>query len=104
MSPIHAPKLVKTARLNRFDPVAQTRRADTVRRQAAARQAWNPTEKPGWLDERFYREQVQPRLMSIQLPKIKFALSVSEPYALKIRSGKCVPHPRHWLSLAGLVR
>ncbi len=93
----------KPARLNRFDSVAQARRADTQRRQAAALKAWNPTRKPNWLDENFYREQIQPRLSDAKVPSIQTALSVSEPYALRIRSGTCVPHPRHWLTLARLA-
>ena len=31
------------------------------------------------------------------------ALPVLEPYALKIRNGQCIPHLRHWVSLARLV-
>lgn len=42
-------------------------------------------------------------LIGIMVPKIMSALSVSEPYALRIRGGGCVPHPRHWLTLARLV-
>src|SRR5271167_2801396 len=103
LSPSNKPKLVKAARLNRFDPVAQARRADTVRRQAAARQAWNPTEKPDWLDERFYREQVQPRLLAVEVASVQSALSISRPYALRIRGAQCTPHPRHWGTLASLV-
>jgi hypothetical protein len=29
-------------------------------------------------------------------------VGLSEPYVLRIRSGKCVPHPRHWTTLARL--
>jgi CRISPR-associated protein Cas1 len=94
------PKLV---RLDRFDPVAQSRRAESQRRQAAARREWNPTEKPDWLDEQFYCKQIKPRLRAIQVLPIQCALSVSEPYALSIRCGKRIPHPRHWLTLARLV-
>jgi CRISPR-associated endonuclease Cas1 len=93
----------KPSRLSRYDPVAQARRADTQRRQAAVLKVWNPSEKPAWLDERFYRERIQPRLQTVQVHKIHAALSVSEPYAVRIRSGQCIPHPRHWLNLAGLV-
>jgi CRISPR-associated endonuclease Cas1 len=102
-SPTAIQTIPRPTRLHRFDPVAQARRADTVRRQAAARQVWNPTEKPEWLDDRFYREQVQPRLSVAKVLSIQTALSVSEPYALRIRAGRCVPHPRHWLALARLA-
>ena len=88
------------ARLDRFDPIAQTRRADTQRRQNTARKAWRPSGKPIWLDERFYREQIQPRLAAITVPTIAATLSVSEPYVTRIRAGRCIPHPRHWMPLA----
>lgn len=97
------PIIPKAARLDRFDPVAQSRRAESQRRQVAAQRAWNPKEKPDWLDEQTYKDRVQPRLPSIVLPKIMSALSVSEPYASKIRGGHCVPHPRHWRTLATLA-
>jgi CRISPR-associated endonuclease Cas1 len=99
-SPFTVAKLV---RLKRFDPVAQSRRAESQRRQAAAQGAWNPTEKPVWLDEKTYIERVQPRLTQIIIPRIMSALSISEPYALRIRGGRCIPHPRHWLTLARLA-
>jgi CRISPR-associated endonuclease Cas1 len=97
------PIIPKLARLDRFDPVAQSRRAESQLRQVAAQRAWNPTEKPDWLDEKTYRDRVQPRLTRIVLPKIMSALSISEPYASRIRGGHCVPHPRHWQTLATLV-
>jgi CRISPR-associated endonuclease Cas1 len=93
----------KLGRLERFDPVAQSRRAESQWRQAAARKSWDRSEKPDWLDEKTYKKRVQPHLAAIIVPKIMFALSVSEPYALKIRAGRCIPHPRHWLKLAELA-
>jgi hypothetical protein len=55
------------------------------------------------LDDRAYSEKVQPLLAGITVPTIMMALSVSEPYALRIRGGRCIPHPRHWLPLAELT-
>lgn len=97
------PIIPKQFRLDRFDRVAQSRRAESQRRQVAAQRAWNPTEKPDWLDEKTYIDKVQPRLPFIALPKIMSALSISEAYASRIRGGRCVPHPRHWKTLATLV-
>jgi hypothetical protein len=94
----------KPVRLKAYDPIAQARRADTQRRQAAALKAWRRSDIPEWLDEKFYREQVQPRLRVIPYLSVQSALSVSEAYALRIRGGKCVPHPRHWLILSRLVQ
>ena len=99
-NPLIAPKFV---RLNAHDPVAQARRAATQRQLAAVLKAWNENDKPDWLDEKFFRDQIQPRLLSIQSSKIQSALSISDAYALRIRAGRCIPHPRHWLNLARLV-
>jgi CRISPR-associated endonuclease Cas1 len=98
--------LAKAAKLGRVATVshkAQARRAGTQRRQAAALKAWNPADKPDWLDEKTYSELIKPRLVGITVPTIVSALAVSEPYATNIRAGRCVPHPRHWLNLARLV-
>ena len=93
----------KLGRLATHKPQAQARRSETQRRQNAARKAWNPAEKPNWLDEQAYREKIIPRLSGVGVPTIMRAVAVSEPYALRIRGGRCVPHPRHWPTLAGLV-
>src|SRR5262249_23313957 len=99
-NPLLAPKLI---RLSAHDPVAQARRANTQRQQAAARKAWKPTDRPEWLDEKFFTKEIQPRLQTIQASTIQSALFVSGPYALRIRGGECVPHARHWVVLARLV-
>ncbi len=92
----------KIGRQNTHKPDAQMSRAKTQRRQNAARKAWSPEDQPLGINEKFYREQVQPRLRTIQVPIIQSNISVSEPYALRIRGGKCLPHPRHWAILARL--
>lgn len=93
----------KVIRLNARDPIAQARRTESQMRQAAALKAWNPTEKPNWLDEKFYREKIQPRLAGVAIPTLVSALAVSVPYAANIRASRCIPHPRHWFILANLV-
>jgi CRISPR-associated endonuclease Cas1 len=93
-------KASRIGRQSTHSPQAQARRSETQCRQNAARKSWNPASNPEWLTERFYREQIQRRLSQIQVPIIQSALSVSEPYALRIRNGQCIPHPRHWKTLA----
>jgi CRISPR-associated endonuclease Cas1 len=95
--------MLKPVRLCAQDTKAQSRRASTQRKQAAAIQAWKSNGKPDWLDERFYLKQIQPRLAGIGTREIITALTVSKPYANNIRAGQCVPHPRHWLMLARLT-
>ena len=68
------PIIPKLARLERFDPVAQSRRAESQRRQAAARKIWNSAEKPDWLDEKIYSKKILPRLVTISVPTIRAAL------------------------------
>jgi CRISPR-associated endonuclease Cas1 len=96
-------KASKLGRLNTHTPTAQARRSATKKRQDAASKVWRPTDKPLWLDRKFYDERVMPSLLPIEVPVIQRALSISEPYALRIRAGKCVPHPRHWLGLARIA-
>jgi hypothetical protein len=93
----------KTGRILGQSKQAQARRAETQRRHEAAKRAWNATDQPSWLDEFVYREKVLPRLVEVTVRKIASVLAVSIPYASGIRSGKRIPHPRHWLALAGIV-
>jgi len=77
------------------DPIAQARRADSQRRQSKALKAWNPINMPTWLDEKFYRTEIQPRLITIDATKIQNRLSVSKLDALRIRASKCISYPRY---------
>jgi hypothetical protein len=97
-------KAAKLGRMATHKPEAQARRAETQRRQNAALKAWNSADKPNWLDETVFKEEIQPLLLSFTVPTIMAVLAVSEPYALRIRGGQCVPHPRHWLALARLAK
>jgi hypothetical protein len=93
----------KLGRLATHKPEAQARRGDTQRRQAAALKAWNPKDKPDWLDEVAYKSRVHPKLANCSISTIAMTLGVSLPYASDIRAGRNRPHPRHWLNLAQLV-
>jgi hypothetical protein len=96
-------KAAKLGRMATHSPEAQARRSETQRRQNAARNSWNPASNPVWLSEQFYKDHIQGQLRLVQVPVIQRALSVSEPYSLRIRSGRCILHPRHWLKLSQLV-
>jgi len=92
----------KLGRLETHKPQAQARRSETQRRQQAARKIWKSESLPDWFNEKFYRDQIQRRISKIQVRTIQIELSVSEPYALRIRGGACIPHPWHWQKLAVL--
>jgi len=95
--------LINAAKLGRVathTPKAEALRAATMLRQEAAKREWKPSDLPEWLNEKVYREKIQPRLTASTVSAIASALEVSKPYATDIRAGKRVPHPRHWLTLA----
>lgn len=98
--------LINAAKLGRVathTPKAEARRAATMQRQEAAKQAWKPSDLPEWLNEKTYREKIQPRLAAFTVAAIASALGISKPYATDIRAGKRMPHPRHWEKLAQRV-
>jgi hypothetical protein len=73
------------------------------KRQREARRGFLPSSLPAWLTQESYRETVFPRLAGITVPTLARTLSVSEPYAAKVRKGQFIPHPMHWLALAQLA-
>jgi hypothetical protein len=83
-------------------PEAQLNRANTQRQNALAQHAWNPSDQPAWLTEKFYSEKIQPLLASLSASAIARQISVSRWYAGRIREGYR-PHPRHFQSLAELA-
>ena len=76
---------------------------ESRRRHAPAIRAWKPSDKPEWLNEETYRREIQPKLAPVTVPAIRKALGISKVYATNIRTGKRLPHPRHWQRLAQLV-
>ncbi len=82
---------------------AQARRSNTQRQHALAKSAWLPSSLPVWLNEETYLRKVQPLLAGLTNKAVASALGSSKPYASAIRSGRRVPHPRHWQALSQLV-
>lgn len=98
--------MIKATRIGRttaHSPEARARQAEKQRRNQAALKRWNPTQQPDWLTEKYYREEIQPRLARIIVSAIASSLGWSQPYAAEIRKGRQRPHPRHWMVLARLV-
>ena len=99
-------RLINAAKLGRIathSPKAEALRGATQSRQRAAERAWDPADLPEWLTEDVYREKILPQLATVTVRTVMEALQVSKPYATNIRSGKRVPHPRHWETLSRLV-
>ena len=98
--------LVKGAQRGRVigqGALAQSRRAETQRVQATARAGWHPSDLPSWLTKNVYLQEIRPRLRGITLSVLASNLGISIPYAVDVRSGRRVPHARHWAVLATLV-
>jgi hypothetical protein len=96
-------EIAKVGRALAHTPEAQARRAKAQGRHANARQGWVASSLPTWLNNEAYLERIQPALAGITCSAIASALGVSVPYAASIRSGRRIPHPRHWERLAGVV-
>jgi hypothetical protein len=90
-------------RLVAHNPEAQAGRVVARRRNSRAEAAWKPSDRPAWLTERVYLQQIQPRLAKLTAARLSAALQVSKPYAFDIRAGRRCPHQRHWVALATLV-
>ena len=82
---------------------AQRMRTDTQLRHAAAEAQWQPSDLPTWLNREFYVREIQPRLKAVTLSVLASRLDISIPYAVDVRKGRRVPHPRHWQTLAHLA-
>ena len=99
----HMTKISAAGREKTLEPRAQAFRAESQRRHATAKKAWDPASHPSWLNEEAYRQKIQPVLIGISTSRIATTLGVSWAYASNVRKGKSLPHPRHWQTLAELT-
>jgi hypothetical protein len=81
---------------------AELKRAENRRRNIEAQMSWKAVDQPAWLDDETFLTKIQPLLSAVRVSDIQTELCVSKGYAT-IRSGKRVPHARHWQMLANLV-
>jgi hypothetical protein len=98
-------RLANVARIGRVashSPEARARHAESERRQAKARAAWDASSQPTWLTSQLFSQKIQPLLTGISTSAIRTRIGVSRWYAGRIREGYR-PHPRHWQELARLV-
>jgi hypothetical protein len=93
-------KLEELGPLASHSDEAEGRRAETQRRHATAKAGWRISELPSWLTKDIYLQEIQPRLKTITLSAMASKLGISITYAVDLRSGRRVPHQRHWQTLA----
>ncbi len=96
-------KIGRDGRVAAQTPEAQARRSETQRQNEEEKRRWSPESLPGWLNENTYVQKIQPLLAGKANSAIAIALSCSLQYAIHIRKGRRIPHPRHWEALAKLV-
>jgi hypothetical protein len=93
----------KLGRIATHTPIAEARRSATQAKQHQALRDWNPSALPTWLDEDTYRQKILPRLAKFTVKAVRLSIDVSHPYAVLIKRGERIPHPRHWLALSDLT-
>lgn len=80
-------------------PAASEARSSANARQREAQKQWNESDGAE-LDLAWYEREILPRLSALTLPMIARATGASTSAASQWRSGKRVPHRRHWQKLA----
>jgi hypothetical protein len=96
-------KATQSGRGQVLTPEARAKKQETIRRQNAAQQAWDPSTQPAWLDNTTYITRVRPLLERLTRSALAAVMNVREDYAGEVRAGRRIPHPRHWTALAELV-
>jgi len=99
----HSLKEFDKGRLAAQTPESRAQRSATQKAHVLANRAWKPSKGFGWLDKATYVTKIRPRLASITISALQSTMGISEAYAIFIRSGSRIPHPRHWPTLARLV-
>ena len=99
-------RLATASRLGRAaaqTPEALAKQSDSQRRHSRARSSWDKSRQPAWLTSEVFSQNIQPLLASVATSVIRSSIGVSRWYASRIRQGY-QPHPRHWQTLAQLVK
>jgi hypothetical protein len=95
-------EVARIGRVAAHSAEAEAKRAATQKINTQAIWNWDPSDQPDWLTQRFYKNKIQPILVSTSVSSIAKHLKVSSGYADHIRKGR-IPHPRHWRALAELT-
>jgi hypothetical protein len=84
-----------------FDEAGQKRR-EPMRKIVAANGKWDGS-APHHRGQDDLRRAILPRLAGVKLERLMSATGLTKGACSKIRSGKVVPHMRHWLPLEQLI-
>jgi len=82
---------------------AREARAWANARQREEQRRWSAGEVGDPVDRVWFETEILPKLIAFSLPAISKATGASTTAASQWRSGKRVPHCRHWGALVGLV-
>jgi hypothetical protein len=80
------------------------RRSTANAEHMLAQQRWELEHEGEAFDREWYLAELLPGLSAVTLTTIARATGMSTSAASKIRSGKRVPHPKHWEALRVLAR
>lgn len=83
---------------------ARASRAEANARQREEQRRWSAVTDELAVDPARFEREVLPRLATFSLPAIAKATGASTTAASQWRSGKRVPHPRHWRALTNLAK
>ena len=83
--------------------IARAKCQTANRAQRAEQTAWEEEHAGEAHDPAWFASVVVPGLATVTLPSIAKATGMSTSAATKVRSGRRVPHPRHWPALAELA-
>jgi CRISPR-associated endonuclease Cas1 len=84
-------------------PEANRKRRASNKLQQAAEADWEAKHPTYNRDRERYRRLIFPHLAEKTITQIAKATGISLSSASRVRSGKLVPHPRHWAALASLT-
>ena len=83
-------------------PQARSRRKVANITQRRVQAEWDASHPDANRDQEWFRREVLPNLLGVSITEIARATDMSTSSASKIRSGRLIPHPRHWAPLGRL--
>ncbi len=93
----------QTGTLPAHTPKAQASRSEANARQREEQRRWSAAAASDRLDPAWFQREILPKLATFSLPAIAKATGASTTAASQWRSGKRVPHRRHWAAMCQLV-